>query len=390
MAKVYRREKDEQGQWRYLRVNMGAGRRGAQAPPYYLRYMEGGRRKLSQPYSTFEGIREAYLAFEKRAHLPKQRDASERISIQDAVDVYLEQKANKEPRTVLAYRLVLNQFAELCGVRFLDEITVEVLRAYKVAMEKQGLSAKTINTRVNITYFMLKKNGITARVPLDEMPTVEEMPAVPYTEKEIKKLFKAMTADEQILFNFFLGSGCRDREVMFAAWNDIDFGAQTYTVRNKEDVGFKVKRHQQRTLRLPPSVIKTLKARQKNGHERWIFPNERGEHGDHFLRKLKAIGLRAGLNCGQCTKELTAGHSKYRKKITVTCKTHPVCDHVYLHRFRKSCATRWNKAHGSIPAIDINTIREWLGHKDLATTQKYLGVTPTEQLGRQVRAAFGD
>ena len=113
--------------------------------------------------------------------------------------------------------------------------------------------------------------------------------------------------------------------------------------------------------------------------------NGRGEPDNHFLRKLKRIALHAGLNCGQCRATITTG--KYdRKKLTeVTCKTHPVCEHIYLHRFRKTCATRWQE-HG----IPLRTIQAWLGHKNLETTQKYLGVTDSGKLRGQIDAAFGD
>jgi hypothetical protein len=40
-------------------------------------------------------------------------------------------------------------------------------------MEAEGYAGKTIDTRLNIVFFLLKKNGITARVPRDEMPVVE-------------------------------------------------------------------------------------------------------------------------------------------------------------------------------------------------------------------------
>ena len=47
-------------------------------------------------------------------------------------------------------------------------------------------------------------------------------------------------------------------------------------------------------------------------------------------------------------------------KRTVTCKTDAVCVHWYLHRFRKTCATRWH--HEGIP---VRSIQHWLGHKTL-------------------------
>jgi hypothetical protein len=42
-----------------------------------------------------------------------------------------------------------------------------------------------------------------------------------------------MHDEEQIRYKFFLGSGCRDKEVTFAAWNGIDFDKKTYHVRRK-------------------------------------------------------------------------------------------------------------------------------------------------------------
>ena len=55
-----------------------------------------------------------------------------------------------------------------------------------------GYAGKTIDTRLNIVFFLLKKNGVKARIPRDEMPEVEEEPAVPYSDDELKKLFAEM------------------------------------------------------------------------------------------------------------------------------------------------------------------------------------------------------
>jgi integrase/recombinase XerD len=181
-------------------------------------------------------------------------------------------------------------------------------------------------------------------------------------------LFAAMDDEERIRYKFFLGSGCRDKEVTFAVWSDIDFDKKTYHVRRKEDVHFTPKSHESRTIPLPDSVIALLNSRRKNApHERWIFINEEGRPDNHFLRKLKRIAKRAGLNCGQCRTVITEGRYEKRKKINVSCKDRPVCGHFYLHRFRKTCATRWHEA-----GVPIRTIQNWLGHKSLETTMIYL------------------
>jgi len=251
-------------------------------------------------------------------------------------------------------------------------------------MEAEGYAGKTIDTRLNIAFFLLKKNGIAARIPRDEMPVVEEEVAVPYTDNELMKLFAAMNDQEDIRYKFFLGSGCRDKEVTFAAWNDIDFDKKTYHVRRKEDVGVTPKSHESRTIPLPDSLIALLRARRKKApHERWLFIDEECHPDNHFLQKLKPIAKRAGLNCGQCRTIITEGRYDKRKKVEVSCKDRPVCEHFYLHRFRKTCATRWHEA-----GIPIRTIQNWLGHKSLETTMIYLGVTDSEKLRSNINAAF--
>jgi hypothetical protein len=99
-----------------------------------------------------------------------------RIPIRTAVNTYLEQKSGKAKKTVAQYRLTLNEFTEsLDGkVRFLDDISDDVLRRYKKYMIAQDYAGKTIDTRLNIVFFLLKKNAIKARIPRDEMPTIEE------------------------------------------------------------------------------------------------------------------------------------------------------------------------------------------------------------------------
>ena len=132
---------------------------------------------------------------------------------------------------------------------------------------------------------------------------------------------------------------------------------------------------------IPKSLVALLRDRRsKAPHSRWIFVNRDGKPENHFLRKLKRIAKRAGLNCGQCKRILTTGRYE-KKRVEVSCKDHPVCEHFYLHRFRKTCATRWVEA-----SIPVRTIQAWLGHKNLETTMIYLGVTDSAKLrGRLTR-----
>jgi integrase len=217
------------------------------------------------------------------------------------------------------------------------------------------------------------------------MPVVQTDEATPYSEGDLKKLFAPMDEQETLLFKFFLHTGARDREVTFAPWSDINFEKRTYTIRGKADVGFEVKNHESRTVPLPDSLMALLKKAQRDKKsDRWIFVNKEGKPRDHSLRRLKQIALKVGLNCGHCKTTINVG--RYKPDIReVSCKTHPTCEHIKLHRLRKTCATRWHEA-----GITMRTLQHLLGHKNLSTTQLYLGVQNSEELRGLINQAAGD
>jgi integrase len=220
-----------------------------------------------------------------------------------------------------------------------------------------------------------------------------------------------MSGEEKVRYKFFLGSGAREQEVSFASWSDLDLHKGVFTVRAKAEEGFTPKTHESRSIPLPANLVSILKERKKKpAHSRWVFVNDQGEPERHFLRKLKAVAKRAGLNCGHCTTETTdlnkqqrveaftekfgtdpARFDEYGKQVTlkrtISCAQHPICQHYFLHRFRKTCATRWSDA-----GVPVRQIQAWLGHKDLTTTMRYLGVGDmhSPQTRSKIDAAFGD
>jgi integrase len=77
----------------------------------------------------------------------------------------------------------------------------------------------------------------------------------------------------------------------------------------------------------------------------------------------------------RCAAPWTAGRHHSTRKIEVTCATDPVCQHHYLHRLRKTCASNWEAS-----GIPVRTVQPMLRHKRLETTQKYLGITNLHSL----------
>jgi integrase/recombinase XerD len=294
-------------------------------------------------------------------------------------------QAGRSRRTVSQYRRALAEFEDAARekrVKFLDEITEETLKYHMRTLRERGLAGKTIDTRTTVVAQFLGANNLTPRLKAMHKPTVEEEPPTPYTKDELDALFSAMTDAERIRCRFFLKTGCREQEVQYASWKDIDFTHKTYTVRAKKDFGFAPKNHESRVIPLRDDLVNELKAYQEqNGDSRWVFPSERGLPDGHMLRKLKRIALRAGLNCGHCRTTITVGEYDGKKQKEVTCKTQPVCEHFILHRFRKTCATRWES-----DGMRVRDIQALLGHKNLEITQKYLGVSNQEDLRKRINS----
>jgi len=356
MASVYIRVKNATG-WRYQSIEEGPGKKtGALSGPFFARPTVNGKQiwhrlgaDTFQKAKVESDLAAAAVDAARRGLTVTETDAlsnQNRTSIRHAIDTYLDLKRGKRPKTISKYTNCLNRFAETLDIRFLDEINEDSLRKFKRAMENEGYSNKTIKDEINIVTFLLKKNGVKARLPSDEIPVVEEEPAAPYSEEELKNLFAAINkvstgtakkkANAEIVngkeyaglgfgqaarYKFFLGTAARDKEVTYAAWSDIDFDKKTYHIRGKKDVGFTVKNHEARVVPIPDSLVDLLKARKKNPpHTRWIFVNEDGKPDNHFLRKLKVIALRGGLNCGQCGSTVTKGRYEKKHEVAVTCR----------------------------------------------------------------------
>ncbi len=186
---IYRRERNKAGQWSYTEVKSGSGHKHSELDgPFYLRYTAEGRQTYSTGHATLGEAREAgqkiRTALEAKAkgmtvpELDKLTNAN-RTPIKRAVEEFLELKSGKARKTLLAYRLHLDQFVLSLKnrIRFMDEITADTLRGYNKFMDANGLSGKTRHNRLLTVFFLLKKNDIKNPLPWDERPTVEEEPA---------------------------------------------------------------------------------------------------------------------------------------------------------------------------------------------------------------------
>jgi integrase/recombinase XerD len=208
-----------------------------------------------------------------------------------------------------------------------------------------------------------------------DRPRYTERVVSAYSAEEICRLFSAATQEEFELLQFFLCTGARNQEVQCACWPDISFDSKTFTVTEKLDLKFTPKDKEEGAIPIPDSLVALLKQRRaRYPLSRLLFPTPAGKRNGHFIRILKRLALRTGMNCGHC----------YSKRGRC-CAKHDVCRRWELHRFRKTFATLHHEA-----GVPVRTIQRWLRHSDLETTLRYLAGSDdkTPRMREQVNHTF--
>jgi integrase/recombinase XerD len=383
---IYQRLKEPRGNshvWRYRRIQEARGVKTASIHgPFYIRPTQsnGAQPWVALDAATFD---QAKLERDKKARGQSllAENGAGRVLIADAIASFLELKKRKNQSTVENYTFILNEFLQQTSAKYIDQVDRRVLDAYVTWLEEtKNAAPKTINNKVMVVVFMLKDAGVANpyKIVKDLLPTVEEEVAEPYSEKDLKKLFAEMNEDETCRYTFFLMTACRENEVAHARWTDVvlkgyvpHFVVQAKKFKYSDGSAgeFTPKSHERREIPITKELVDMLQKCKQESTSEWIFPNEQGDPEGHFLRKFKKIAFRAGLNCGKCTS--TRSEGRFTKvKVEKNCATYSEgCSLHYLHRLRKTRATFWH-THD----ITLRTIQAYLGHSDLKTTQKYLGV----------------
>lgn len=220
----------------------------------------------------------------------------------------------------------------------------------------------------------LKTNGVNGRLKRNDWLRYVEPEPDAYGTDELEFFFAACDPLERVVFEFFWMTGFREAEVQHVMRADVDLKEQVVKVREKPVWGFIPKDWEQREVPIPDRLVASLKgfrARQK-AKGPLLFPTAGGQPNYHYLDLCRKIAFRAKLNCGNC------------KKGDRSCRDAACCDNWYLHKFRATFATMHLQA-----GVDIRTVQLWMGHKDLASTMRYLKPARGKGILEKVNSTFG-
>ena len=366
-------------------------RKGRPLPPedveiygYYLRYRLNGKRRV-EPVG--KDLTAAFAAYQNRElnHARIRRglepihdaaalvhdfrnNADKRVRIADAAAKYIHDLTNdvktgdRARSTLRGYKLAVEDFRDNCGVTFLDEITGEILKAYKfylhAAIRKRvrGKKSNTVAKRFRYLSAFLGRQGLQIAKPRNrpgnglmnwsDVPREEKRQNInKYSAEEIKGMLSVATVDEADLIQTFLRTGCRDEEGAYLLWTDIDWKRKQITIDEKPKYEWKPKDKERRVLPLEDGVLlDRLDTRRKrqSPHSPLVFPNTLGTPDMHLVSRL---------------------HKVVAKMKTKGLEIEGTPD---LHRFRRTYASMM------ISHSDLQTVSDLLGHSDIETTARYL------------------
>ena len=334
---------------------------------YYLDWYEGDKRQRRCVGKNALGAEAEYRQHEQRLTAKadglkaglKIVDETGQVKLADAVTAYLaETQLTKKPKTLAAYATALDYFLESCHKKYLAELERRDLLEFRAYLrdEKEQSPRSCWNKFANVMSF-LKANGIRGLAGKNDWPRyTEEEPEI-YEDAELDKLFKACDAEEQLWFEFFLMTGMREQEVMYAYKSDVNCSACIVRVTHKPDRDWTPKAYKEREIPIPTKLAKRLKVwiAKSDKNCTLLFPTTGCNPKLDFLDRLKAVAERAKLDK----------------------------DNFYLHKFRATFATRCLWA-----GVDLRTVQQWLGHSDLESTMRYLKPSRSMHVREKVNEIF--
>ncbi|HZQ21428.1 MAG TPA: site-specific integrase [Terriglobales bacterium] len=367
---------DTKGRVRKDRVVVNGREENHPEGSYFIEWWDRGQRHReavgphAQDAAEKARIKQAELAAMQNGIIPQPQVAEvapERTTLAAALDGYKEYvQYHRSLRTFRTYRPILESFKQSCTKKYVDEVERQDFVDFATQCMKEGQKGKSIYNKLVVLSQVMKQHGRSKLLNTSDWPKFVETVRPIYEDAELKTLFEACTPAEEVRFKFYLMSGFRDAEGRFVTWRDVDFKHMAVRVTAKPHWGFHPKNWEEREVPVPEKLIALLTDFRPltAGQDDPVFPSETGKPDGAMLEKLKAVAFRTKLNCRHCitTHKLKDGTTKVNR-----CADGPYCGRWFLHKFRHTYATRHLQ-----DGIDIRTLQQWMGHRDIGSTMVYL------------------
>jgi integrase len=281
------------------------------------------------------------------------------------------------------YRLACEEFLRVVGHQYVDQLEPADVVKFQRALRDRGLSKRTVSNRHNSVKAFFIYLGLDVK-SLPKPPRFDKTEPEIYTDQDLKSLMDAVTDPRlNLLFDFFLQTGAREREAMHVEWMNIDPDAKTVEFKSKPKWKFRMKDFEERSVPISNELLKQLLTYKKNHADlsTLIFAKH-GKPDGHLLRSLKEQVRANGLNCKRCENCSEEGLPTRKRE----------CEYWYLHKFRATYATKLLRKHrdkrtGEMqPGLDLKTVQKMMGHAKLESTMRYLRAAEAEDVQSAVNS----
>ena len=246
----------------------------------------------------------------------------------------------------------LHEFNAWCKKDYIAKITrVDLLRFRQHLIDKKRTPRTAANKTLRVNQFIravLKLDPGKGPITIKDMKFTELEPTV-FNDDELSAFFKACDEFRFAVFKTYLMSGLRKAELENLTWDDVDFTAGIIRVTPKKD--WQPKTWEARSIEVPDELLTILKGLTKRGT--LVFANREGHKYTHSWDDCKKIAKKAKVE-----------------------DAHP-------HRFRATFATR-NLQNG----LDLKSVQMLLGHRDIASTIRYLAKAESKKVRAKVNAVW--
>ena len=261
------------------------------------------------------------------------------------VDTYLNHlKINQKLNTYRRYRSVLDNFSQyFASKKYLNEISRGDILEYRDYRATLVASPVTLNSEITMIraflYWCVQYKGLRENPAAKIKPRkVVERPAEVYSDEEIAKLLGGADPGEQAVLLTLLYTGLREQELCHLAWDDVDFNKKVLRVTAKPEEKFTPKTWEERDIEMSDGLVQALNPLPRRA--RWVFPTVGGKRHAHVYKIIARVAENAGIQ-----------------------GAHP-------HKFRATFLTRLLQS-----GCDIANVQALAGHRNIKTTQRYLGVS---------------
>lgn len=308
------------------------------SPYWYVSYSYNGKR-----YRYSLGATDRQNANLKANEIERQlalganplKEAAKRTPLSRLIGEYLnycERRNTKQ--TVATKTLYLDRFQAYTSVpaEQIDRATIESYVTERLKIAGNPTINRELTTLKHFFNFLLErgyvdKNPVVGVKKLPEKPR----PIKLLTDEELDRFFKWTRKNDPLIYDLCViafNTGLRKSDIIKIRGEDIDSDKRTLAVNVSKLKGAEL------YLPLNDPAYEVLSRRKKPGY---VFESPEAEHLMDFYKRFRRTREAVGLNDFQ------------------------------FREFRHNCATRLLEL-----GVDINTVKELLGHADITTTARYL------------------